>query len=171
MARLYILRHGKTEDVSDTGIDFDRNLVHRGEKNARRIGNMIKTHLQKPELLLCSPANRTRQTAEFIKEECPGINDMQDDRIYNADPDTLFDVITDHGFDHKCLMLVGHNPGLILLTHMLMAEDGNRAGHNIMDFPSATFVEMVFEAETFGQIKRDSGVLMKLLRPREMTSG
>ena len=34
----------------------------------------------------------------------------------------------------------------------------------------ASFAELVFEPETFGEITRDSGVLLKLLRPRELTS-
>ncbi len=35
MARLLILRHGKTELVSETGRDFDRKLVERGKEIAR----------------------------------------------------------------------------------------------------------------------------------------
>lgn len=170
MARLYILRHGKTETFSSTGLDFDRNLVQRGERNSSQIGKMIHDHFQKPDLIVYSPANRTQQTASLILNEISDTLSIDDRRIYNADPETLFDVITDHGFDHKTIMLVGHNPGLILLIHMLLADDGNRAGHNIIDFPSATFAELVFEPETFGQITRDSGVLLKLLRPREWTT-
>ena len=170
MARLYILRHGKTELVSSTGLDFDRDLVHRGERNSSQIGKMINDHFPKPGLIIFSPANRTRQTTNLVQAEIPNVESIEDQRIYNADPETLFDVITDHGFDHETVMLVGHNPGLILLIHMLMAEDGNRAGHNIMDYPSAAFAELVFEPKKFGQITRDSGVLLKLLRPREMTT-
>jgi hypothetical protein len=51
-----------------------------------------------------------------------------------------------------------------------MAEDGNRGSHSIVDFPSASFAEMVFEPDTFGKVNLDSGVLMRLLRPREMTT-
>ena len=170
MARLYILRHGKTELISSTGIDFDRNLVQRGERNSSQIGKMMNDHFPKPELIIYSPANRTRQTAELVEAEIKDTLSIDDRRIYNAEAETLFDVITDHGFDCKTVMLIGHNPGLVLLIHMLMAEDGNRAAHNIIDYPSATFAELVFEPETFGQITRDSGVLLKLLRPRELTT-
>ena len=170
MARLYILRHGKTELVSATGLDFDRNLIQRGEKNSSQIGKMLHDHFPKPELVIYSPANRTRQTAELVLAEIKDTLSIDDRRIYNAEAETLFDVITDHGFDCKTVMLIGHNPGLILLMHMLMAEDGNWAGHNIIDYPSASFAELVFEPETFGEITRDSGVLLKLLRPRELTS-
>ena len=170
MARLYLLRHGKTELVSSSGLDFDRNLIQRGERNSNQIGKLIHDHMPKPELIIYSPANRTRQTTECVLSECPNTESIDDKRIYNADAETLFDVITDYSFDKKNVMLIGHNPGLILLMHMMMAEDGNRAGHAIIDFPSASFAEMVFEPDTFGEVTRDSGVLLKLLRPREMTT-
>lgn len=170
MARLYILRHGKTELVSATGIDFDRNLVQRGERNSTQIGRMIADHMPKPQLIIFSPANRTRQTAELVMREVPDADSIEDRRIYNAEGETLFDVITDHGFDYERVMIIGHNPGLIVLMHLLMAEDGNRGSHSIVDFPSASFAEMVFEPDTFGQVNLDTGVLMRLLRPREMTT-
>jgi phosphohistidine phosphatase len=102
--------------------------------------------------------------------EVPDADSIEDRRIYNAEGETLFDVITDHGFDYERVMIIGHNPGLIVLMHLLMAEDGNRGSHSIVDFPSASFAEMVFEQDTFGQVNLDSGVLMRLLRPREMTT-
>ncbi|MCE2517665.1 MAG: histidine phosphatase family protein, partial [Alphaproteobacteria bacterium] len=84
-----------------------------------------------------------------------------------ADGETLFDVITDHAHDLNNILLIGHNPGLIILMHILLAEDGNRAQKSISDFPTASLAEMVFEAPTIGQITRGSGTLVSLMRPRD----
>src|SRR5262245_9413410 len=66
MKRLYLLRHAKSSWVDPTLADQDRPLAPRG----RRAAKVMATHLRRngisPELLLCSPSRRTRQTLEGI---------------------------------------------------------------------------------------------------------
>lgn len=167
MARLFFLRHGKAEDVSPLGEDRHRKLVGRGERNANEIGQLINKVMKKPDLILVSPAERTQQTAAIVKQHLGDVELVTENRIYNADGETLLDVITDYGFEQKCIMVVGHNPGLIILMHILLAEDGNRAQKSISDFPTASLAEMVFEDDMIADIKRSSGTLVSLKRPRE----
>lgn len=167
MARLLILRHGKTEDTAPSGKDFERRLIHRGERNTAFVGKVITSHMHKPDLVLVSPAVRTQATADIIQSCLGGVEQTNEPRIYNADGETLFDVITDHAYDLKNVLLIGHNPGLIILMHILLAEDGNRAQKAISDFPTASLAEMVFEAPTIGQVTRGSGTLASLMRPRD----
>lgn len=168
MARLLILRHGKSQDDADNGKDADRKLIHRGERNAHDMGKIITSHMHRPELVLVSPAVRTLATAEIVQTHLNNVEQITDPRIYNADGETLFDVLTDHGFENKNVLLIGHNPGLIILMHILLAEDGNRAQKSISEFPTASLADMAFEAEKIGDITRASGTIVSLMRPKDL---
>ena len=169
MARLLVFRHGKTEIVSRTGKDFDRALVTRGERNSAQMARMLKSHMPKPDIVMVSPATRTRQTAEHALPVL-GYHDepVIDERIYNATGDMLYDVLRDHAADKKTALIIGHNPGLIILMDILMAVDEDHNASLIADFPTASVGDVVFEADTFGQVLPNSGKLLSLLRPREL---
>lgn len=169
MARLIVFRHGKTEIVSDTGKDFDRALVTRGERNSAQMAAMLKSHMPKPDVVLVSPARRTRQTAEHALPVLGYTEDpIIDERIYNATGDTLYNVLRDHAGDKKTALIIGHNPGLIILMDILMAVDEDHNAGLIADFPTASVGDLVFEADSFDQVMPDSGKLLSLLRPHEL---
>ncbi len=168
MARLLILRHGKAENIASTGHDIDRVLIHRGEDNADYMGKQINDHMKRPQLVLVSPAARTQATASLIMPHLGDVPMVTEDRIYNADGETLYDVLTDYGHDLEHLLLIGHNPGLIVLMHMLLDDDGNRDYATISDFPTCSLAQLGFEAEHIGDIGRNKGTLLSLQRPRDL---
>ena len=168
MARILILRHGKTENTAPSGHDFDRRLVRRGENNATHMGQLINDHMKRPDMVLVSSAERTQATAKFVMASLGDVPVVTEDRIYNADGDTLWDVITDYAYDEKTILVIGHNPGLIILMYMLMDDDGMRGVHNISDFPTASLAELVFDVPTIGAITPKTGTLLSLLRPRDL---
>ena len=169
MARLLILRHGKTELVSETGRDIDRKLIERGKRNCTDMARYIKGHLTIPDIILVSPAARTMETADWVMKEWQDKPEfIVDDRIYNASSDMLFDVIHDHAGEARTAMIIGHNPGMILLCHDLMADDGNQAGKDVNDYPTTTLADMVFDLDTFTDLEMESGKLLSLIRPRDM---
>ena len=169
MARLIVFRHGKTEIVSGTGRDFDRELVSRGQRNSVQMAGMIRNHMKTPDIVIVSPAMRTRQTAEYALPALGYHDDpVIDERIYNATGDTLYDVLRDHAADKKTALIIGHNPGLIILMDILMAVDEDHNASLIADFPTASVGDVVFEADTFKDVMPNSGKLLSLLRPREL---
>src|SRR4051812_30819300 len=58
---LVILRHAKAERPA-TADDHGRPLTERGHADAAAAGRWLSAHGYRPELVLCSPARRTRQT-------------------------------------------------------------------------------------------------------------
>lgn len=169
MARLLVLRHGKTEIVAPSGDDFDRQLVSRGIRNSTDMGALIRRHMPKPDIVLVSPAMRTRQTAEHVlKAIDPALEPVFDDRIYNASGDRLHDVLTDFAWDSQTALIIGHNPGLILLVQMMMGEEDEHLAASVTDFPTCSLADLVFEPDTLGQLHHGSGKLLSLLKPREI---
>ena len=63
---LHIVRHAKAEDESPTGQDADRPLRKRGHRQAEALGRFFAAEQPRPQLVLASPYQRARETAEHI---------------------------------------------------------------------------------------------------------
>ena len=75
--QLLLLRHAKAV-IGEAGMeDFDRPLAERGRKAAGVMGRYLAEHDLVPDLALCSPARRTRETWEIAARELPG-SDVRD---------------------------------------------------------------------------------------------
>ncbi|MEU7011613.1 histidine phosphatase family protein [Streptomyces sp. NPDC046332] len=111
--RLLLVRHAKAVPKDQPLDDFDRPLSKRGRADAPRTGRWLAESRFEPELMLCSPARRTRQTWQLA---VPALEDpppaVYDERLYNAAPSVLVDVLAERGQGLCSLVVVGHNPGL-----------------------------------------------------------
>jgi phosphohistidine phosphatase len=119
MKRLLLLRHAKAVPATEPLADLARPLAERGERDARRIGERLRQHLARPDLILASPAARTLRTAELVAAalDYPPSAIALDRRLYLAEPAALRAVIAAQGAAAECLLVVGHNPGLTELVH------------------------------------------------------
>jgi len=63
---LWIIRHGKAERDSPTGLDADRALKRRGERQAAHLGAEFAGRADAPARLITSPFVRAQQTADGI---------------------------------------------------------------------------------------------------------
>ncbi|MER6096523.1 histidine phosphatase family protein [Streptomyces sp. NPDC001728] len=111
--RLLLVRHAKAVPKNQPIPDFDRPLSGRGEADAPRTGRWLADSGLTADLVLCSPARRTRQTwrlAVPALEEPPPV--VFDERLYDAAPSLLVSVLAERGPGLGRLVLVGHNPGI-----------------------------------------------------------
>lgn len=123
MKTLFLLRHAKSSWADDNLADFDRPLNKRGLEIMPRLGEKVHDRQFPVGLILSSPAKRAKQTAILIKETAQLKADIRyDEKIYEASPHRLLEVITATADDNKSLMLVGHNPGLEGLIRVLTGE-------------------------------------------------
>ena len=65
MLTLALLRHAKSSWDNPALSDFDRPLNSRGQKNAPEAGMALRELGFKPDLILCSPSKRTRETLDL----------------------------------------------------------------------------------------------------------
>ena len=68
MKRLLLLRHAKSSWHDPALTDFERPLNRRGRAAARAIGDYLVRNDLLPDLVLCSAAQRTRETLAFIQD-------------------------------------------------------------------------------------------------------
>jgi phosphohistidine phosphatase len=114
---LYLMRHAKSDWNTSKG-DFARSLNTRGLRDAPETGRRLKARAAAPHIVLCSPAQRTRQTAALLDL---GTEPIFDERIYEASVHTLLDIIQSLDDRNESAMLIGHNPSIAGLVNQLAA--------------------------------------------------
>ncbi len=111
MRELLLMRHGKAADFTDSSTDFDRPLAAAGRDQAERAGRWLQQQGRIPDLIIASPALRTRQTAERVAEVVELLGPVElAPSLYNAPAGRLIEVLEQA--EAERVMLVGHNPGI-----------------------------------------------------------
>lgn len=110
---LILWRHAEAEDTEP---DLTRNLTDKGRNQARSMAQWLHGFLPGQVRIVCSPANRTRQTADAL-----GLPyDIRNDIAPGASWDDLLKA-TGWPRGDGVVMLVGHNPAISELATRLLA--------------------------------------------------
>lgn len=118
---LYLVRHAKSSWTDMSLGDFNRPLNKRGLRDAPEMGKRLKDRKIMPGIILCSPAQRARQTAGLLFKDMGGSMDtiQFDEQIYEASADTLMDLIRNLPDNSASAMIIGHNPSMGWLANQL----------------------------------------------------
>ena len=129
---LVLLRHAKAEHT--TGVaDPDRRLTRRGHDDAAAAGAWLAAQGLRPDLVVCSPSRRTRETwravASGLGPDAADVPVSDDRRLYTLSrPDDLLPVVTETDDAVRVLLLIGHNPTLSELSELLDPAGGPDGG-------------------------------------------
>lgn len=111
MARLILLRHGKSDWDAPFGDDRARPLAPRGRKAAAQVGATLTEQGLIPDLVLTSPAVRAATTAELAHDAGGWSAPVRIvEALYGAGVATIFEVVATTPDAVTTLMLVGHEP-------------------------------------------------------------
>ncbi len=118
MRTLLLVRHAEAISSLDQSSDFDRALTEKGKRQALEMRQYL-AHF--PSIhVLCSPSQRTRQTAAHLLESVShSIQHLPE--LYNASALTIQQIIEKHS-DTSPLMIIAHNPGITQLYHELTQQ-------------------------------------------------
>src|SRR5690606_24839500 len=123
MKRLCLLRHAKSDWGDPAKDDFDRPLNARGATAADFMAGYIAACPYRPDTVMCSTAARARETcAPLGRRLGKDVPVIYRDELYHAMPDAMLDEIRHAPDTSQTLLVVAHNPGLVLLA-MALAED------------------------------------------------
>lgn len=111
---LVLIRHTKSSWKDLSMADFDRPLKKDRIDDAKNMGRYLRELGLKPDLVLCSPALRTRQTAELICDKLKYDFDEVsfDKRIYESTAEEVMQVVREVAAEVNTLVVIGHNPSL-----------------------------------------------------------
>ena len=123
MHRLHLLRHAKSSR-DEAGEDRDRPLTRRGRGAARLVGESLPAALGGVDLVLCSSARRTEETAELVLAGFGGApRILFEDELYLAGRAALLRRLSRLDEADDAVLVIGHNPGLHELALALAAPD------------------------------------------------
>ncbi len=159
MTRLTLLRHAKSSWDHSNLHDIERPLNARGRRDATLMGLVCGERLPPPDLVLVSPALRTRETVELFFGAWitakPEFN--LEEGLYLAGRRDWMHVLSEAASDADHILACSHQPGV-----------GEFAGWLCRDFdgevPTATVISIVLDS---GRLKRHSGVPDFIGRPKD----
>lgn len=171
MLTLYLLRHAKSSWDQPSQSDFDRPLSPRGREAAPRIGRHMRDSGFRPELVLCSPAERARQTMDLVLDVLDYDPEVRlVDGLYNfGDGTGLLHLIQQLGTECSDLMLIGHNPSIETLA-VKLAGTGDSADVQSMarKYPTAALATLEFDCDSWVDIRPGKGRLVGFVRPKAL---
>ena len=172
MRRLLLLRHAKAERSQPGERDHERHLAERGRHEAPMIGAYLAHHGYAPDRVIVSTSTRTRETWELAAVEMPGKPTVVfEQRIYEASPQTLLQVIKEIGPKTHTLLMVGHNPGMHELAAMLIATGDIEARQRLKEaFPTSGLAAIEFAIDRWDKLHPQAGRLEHFITPRTLAA-
>ena len=161
MKSLFLLRHAKSSWDNPQHSDFERPLSKRGISDAILLSKYIQKHSISFDLILSSPSERTQSTLDLVSSYLNPIpSTVFKESIYHASASALSQLIKEQDEEINNVLVIGHNPGLHILTESLTDE-------SIIKFPTCAFAKLT----NFNHWKDlDAGILNceSLITPREL---
>jgi phosphohistidine phosphatase len=120
---LVLLRHAQAAHPENVA-DLQRALTPRGQADAGAAGGRLAGEGLLPDVVLCSPARRARETwhglALALGAEATQTTVVYEPALYRSSSgQELLDLITTTGPEVRTLVVIGHNPALSMLSSLL----------------------------------------------------
>ncbi len=122
-----------------------------------------------PDLILCSPARRTRQTLDLMAEgmRAKPVTSISEALYAFGDGSAYLQVINEQPKGRSPLMIIGHNPSLASLADRLAGDGDERALIAMRrKFPTAAVALLAFRASRWRDVGWGSGKLEWFLTPK-----
>ena len=125
---LVLLRHAKAGHPHGIG-DSERPLTPRGHADAGAAGAWLAKHGLRPDLVLCSPARRTRETWHGVRVAIGTDPDVRfERRLYDSGASDVLELVAGTATDIETVVVIGHNPTLSMVSMSLDPDAGDSEG-------------------------------------------
>ncbi len=161
--RLILTRHAKSSWDDPAMDDHDRPLNLRGRRAALELGEWLHSRGYEPDEVLCSTAERTRETwaraAAAPLEVTPRVDHVG--ALYNAAPETMLRVLRRATGD--CVMMIGHNPGIAAFAASLPARAP--AHPDFHRYPTTATLVVDFQIGDWSEVRPGAGSVLDFFVP------
>jgi phosphohistidine phosphatase len=165
---LYLLRHAKSSWSDPALADHERPLAPRGRRDAKRVGKHLARLKIEPDLVLCSPARRTRETLELIRPSLAATVAVNfEDELYAASSKELLARLRVVPEAVASVLLIGHNPGLQRLA-VELASVGADLGRVEAKFPTAALATLALQETTWSRLSHGEALLAAYVVPKQL---
>jgi phosphohistidine phosphatase len=142
------MRHAKAEPFAET--DHVRALTERGRRDAAAAGRHLATTGAVPEVALVSTATRAVATWEAVAEASGSTaQTWTDGALYTGSPDVVLESLRVIPEPTAVAILVGHNPTVSHLAHLLDdgAGDPQAVQQMLQGYPAAAMAVLEVDVE------------------------
>jgi phosphohistidine phosphatase len=164
------MRHAKAVTTAPGSGDAGRPLNARGRRAAAAVAAELRRRGAQPDLILCSPSRRTRETLDYVLDACasPRTAALEPD-LYLAEASRLIERFRRLEPGIGCALLIGHNEGLAEAA-ITLATVGEPAALASMrgKFPTGAVAWLRFPVDDWAELGRTRGELVAFIRPRDI---
>lgn len=161
--RLILTRHAKSSWDDPAMDDHDRPLNLRGRRAALELGEWLHSRGYEPDEVLCSTAERTRETwaraAAAPLEVTPRVDYVG--ALYHAAPEAMLHVLRRATGD--CVMMIGHNPGIAAFAAMLPARAP--VDPDFRRYPTTATLVVDFQIDDWAAARPGAGSVLDFFVP------
>ena len=170
MLNLMLLRHAKSSWAVAGQKDFDRPLNGRGQHAATAMGRYMASKEAMPQLVLCSPARRARETWNLLAGELKAVPEILIvPEIYDfGDGKVLIECLRDRAGSAQSVLLVGHNPAIGVLAQNLAGKGNNKLRERLrLKYPTAALAVISFDLDNWQSLAAGLGTLLRFVTPKD----
>jgi len=145
MKKLILMRHAKSDWNHSNLSDDQRPLNKRGQRDALRMGALLRDEGVDVDAILCSTAQRTRETLALLLEEYTFEGEPQFvELIYHADLRDYLAVLAELPDNVESAMILGHNPSISSALEFFT--------DTFEPFTTASIAYLVFDVHNWGSL-------------------
>ena len=165
---LLLLRHAKSSWDEPDLVDRERPLARRGRRAAAALGARLARRRPRIDRVLCSPSQRTRETLALL-DLAPTTPVAFEERLYLASAKTLLARIRRLPARARCVLVIGHDPGLDHLVQLLVGDGRPKALRRLADgFSTGALAELRVPEASWRELAPGSAFLERFTRPRDL---
>ena len=159
MKVLFLARHAKAAATASSG-DIDRKLTTRGQANAKKVAKRLLAAGAVPEVIICSPARRARETAQIFASRWGLAADrlVVVEAVYQLNGEApqqfLQEVVHKIDEQYESAMIVGHDPTMTALAQFCRRTF-------VESLPTCSVVEFAFRNRTWDKLSKGRGVVQR----------
>ncbi|MGJ0290635.1 histidine phosphatase family protein [Aliarcobacter cryaerophilus] len=159
MKKLFIVRHTTKQREAQNEYDYDTELTNEGIEKATQMAQKLALENHQIDLIVASPAVRTRHTAEIFASEL-GYNKtiMLNEVLYMAFVNELIETITYTYDTVDTMLIVGHNPSLTALAVTLLGFKEK--------FEEGAVMQIEFDCNSWIDIDKNNAKLISYTIPK-----
>ena len=154
---LHLIRHAKTNQVSPTGKDFDRELMPRGWKQCEELSSYLTGNLDFTSCkVICSSATRTRETLAGLRANFSEFETHFSEEMYLCSLKTYLKLIWSEKHTED-LILIGHNFGISDLANYFLDTES--------EMKTSEYICIEFPFDSWDETFQSTGILKNRFRP------
>lgn len=160
--RLILTRHAKSAWDDPSLPDHDRPLNDRGRRSARAIGDWMASRGYEPEEVLCSSAQRTKDTWATIAGAPLEVRPLLriEPGLYHASAEKMLTIL--RTASQPTVMMLGHNPGISDFAASLPARVP--LDPDFRRYPTGATLVVDFQIDSWSEVAPGLGSVMDFVR-------